>query len=144
MTLAATSHRASGLQVRLTSSPPGACDPIHESEAAAVRGRRESVRSTPRLRRAAGWLEDGATPIEQKAEPVGGVGLLDVQPQDHILEIGFGPGLAIRELARRATDGFVLGIDHSEVMVRRAAIRNRAAIEQGRVRLAIRIRHGPR
>ena len=30
----------------------------------------------------------------------------------HILEIGFGPGLAIRELARRATDGFVLGIDH--------------------------------
>ena len=58
-----------------------------------------------------------------------------MQPQDHILEIGFGPGLAIRELARRATDGFVLGIDHSEVMVRQAAIRNRAAIEQGRVNL---------
>jgi hypothetical protein len=29
------------------------------------------------------------------------VALLDVQPQDHILEIGFAPGLAIRELARR-------------------------------------------
>jgi SAM-dependent methyltransferase len=65
------------------------------------------------------------------------VALLDVQPQDHILEIGFGPGLAIRELARRATDGFVLGIDHSEVMVRQAAVRNRAAVEQGRVELRL-------
>jgi SAM-dependent methyltransferase len=63
------------------------------------------------------------------------VALLDVQPQDHILEIGFGPGFAIRELARRATDGFVLGIDHSEVMVRQAAVRNWAAIERGRVEL---------
>ena len=65
------------------------------------------------------------------------VALLDVQPQDHILEIGFGPGLAIRELARRATDGFVLGIDHSEVMVRQAAVRNRAAVDQGRVELRL-------
>jgi SAM-dependent methyltransferase len=65
------------------------------------------------------------------------VALLDLQPQDHVLEIGFGPGLAIRELARRATDGFVLGIDHSEVMVRRAAVRNRAAVEQGRVELRL-------
>ena len=65
------------------------------------------------------------------------VALLDVQPQDHVLEIGFGPGLAIRELARRATDGFVLGIDHSEVMVHQATIRNRAAVEQGRVELRL-------
>jgi SAM-dependent methyltransferase len=66
------------------------------------------------------------------------VALLDVQPQDHILEIGFGPGLAIRELARRATGGFVLGIDHSEEMVRQATVRNRAAVEQGRVELRLR------
>src|SRR5215203_2214764 len=65
------------------------------------------------------------------------VALLDVQPQDHILEMGFGPGLAIRGLARRATDGFVLGIDHSEVMVRQAAVRNRTAVEQGRVELRL-------
>jgi SAM-dependent methyltransferase len=58
------------------------------------------------------------------------VALLEVQPQDHILEIGFGPGLAIRELARRATDGFVLGIDYSAVMVRQAAARNRAAVSK--------------
>jgi SAM-dependent methyltransferase len=36
-----------------------------------------------------------------------------------------------------ATDGFVLGIDHSEVMVRQAAVRNRAAVEQGRVDLRL-------
>ena len=65
------------------------------------------------------------------------VALLDVQPTDHILEIGFGPGLAMRELARRATEGFVLGIDHSEVIIRQAAIRNRAAVEQGRVELRL-------
>ena len=64
--------------------------------------------------------------------------LLDVQPQDHILEIGFGPGLAIRELARRATGGFVLGIEHSEVMVRQATCRARSS------RVATRIRPGPR
>jgi SAM-dependent methyltransferase len=65
------------------------------------------------------------------------VALLDVQPQDQVLEIGFGPGLAIRELARRATNGFVLGIDHSQVMVRQATVRNRAAVEQGRVDLRL-------
>src|SRR5215218_7697944 len=65
------------------------------------------------------------------------VALLDVQPQDHVLEIGFGPGLAIREFARRATDGLVIGVDHSEVMLRHATARNRAAVEQGRVDLRL-------
>jgi ubiquinone/menaquinone biosynthesis C-methylase UbiE len=56
------------------------------------------------------------------------VSLLDVQPTDRVLEIGFGPGLAIAELARRATRGHIYGIDHSEVMVRQASKRNAAAI----------------
>ena len=34
-------------------------------------------------------------------------------------------------------DGFVLGIDHSEVMVHQAAVRNRTAVEQGRVELRL-------
>jgi len=87
----------------------------------------------------AGWLagwEMALRPSNRKRNRWA-VALLDVQPQDEILEIGFGPGLAIRELARRATDGFVLGIDHSEVMVRQAAVRNRAAVEQGRVDLRL-------
>ena len=54
------------------------------------------------------------------------VALLDIKPTDRVLEIGFGPGIAIAELARRATRGHVYGVDHSEVMVRLARRRNRA------------------
>lgn len=66
------------------------------------------------------------------------VSLLDVQPSDRVLEIGFGPGVAIAELSRRAVHGWVCGLDHSPVMVRQATRRNRAAIRAGRVDL----RHG--
>lgn len=64
------------------------------------------------------------------------VSLLDVQPTDRVLEIGFGPGLAIAELSRRATRGTVYGIDHSEVMLQHAAKRNAAAIRTKHVVLA--------
>lgn len=63
------------------------------------------------------------------------VDLLDVRPTDRVLEVGFGPGLAIGWLARRATQGRVYGIDHSEVMVEVAGRRNAAAIRAGRVEL---------
>jgi SAM-dependent methyltransferase len=62
------------------------------------------------------------------------VSLLDVQPADRVLEIGFGPGVAIAELAR-AGAGHVYGIDHSAVMLRQASRRNAAAIGAGRVTL---------
>jgi SAM-dependent methyltransferase len=62
------------------------------------------------------------------------VALLGVQPADQILEIGFGPGLAVAELAR-AGAGHVYGIDHSGVMLRQASRRNAAAIRAGRVTL---------
>jgi SAM-dependent methyltransferase len=62
------------------------------------------------------------------------VSLLDVQPADRVLEIGFGPGLAIAALTR-AGAGHVYGADHSGVMVRAAARRNAAAIRSGRVTL---------
>jgi len=64
------------------------------------------------------------------------VSLLDVRPTDRVLEIGFGPGVAIAELADRAVQGHVYGVDHSEVMVQQAARRNVAAIRAGRVHLA--------
>src|SRR5215218_1917009 len=64
------------------------------------------------------------------------VSLLDVQPSDRVLEIGFGPGVAIAELASRATRGQVYGIDHSTVMVGQASRRNAAAIRAHRVLLA--------
>jgi hypothetical protein len=38
------------------------------------------------------------------------VGLLDVQPTDQVLEIGFGPGVAIAAVAARATDDRTVGL----------------------------------
>jgi SAM-dependent methyltransferase len=65
------------------------------------------------------------------------VSLMDVQPSDHVLEIGFGPGIAVREIARQATLGQVVGIDRSAVMCAQAARRNAAAIRAGRVSLTV-------
>jgi SAM-dependent methyltransferase len=62
------------------------------------------------------------------------VSLLDVQPTDRVLEIGFGPGLAIAGLVR-AGAGHVYGLDHSGVMLQQASRRNAAAIRAGRVTL---------
>jgi ubiquinone/menaquinone biosynthesis C-methylase UbiE len=65
------------------------------------------------------------------------VSLLDVQPTDRVLEIGFGPGIAVRELAARACSGSVLGIDHSAVMLHQARRRNAASVRSGRVDLRL-------
>jgi SAM-dependent methyltransferase len=63
------------------------------------------------------------------------VELLDVQPGDHVIELGCGPGVAIAALAARATNGLVVGVDHSKVMISQARRRNAAAVRVGRVRL---------
>ena len=63
------------------------------------------------------------------------VALMDIQPTDHVLEIGFGPGLTIKNVAKIVSEGFVAGIDCSEAMVRQARKRNAAAIQDGRVDL---------
>jgi SAM-dependent methyltransferase len=61
--------------------------------------------------------------------------LLDVQPTDHVLEVGCGPGVALAALATFATDGLIVGVDHSAVMLAQAHRRNRPAIRAGRIRL---------
>ena len=61
------------------------------------------------------------------------ISLLDIQPNDQVLEIGFGPGQAIEEVAKLTPKGFVAGIDLSDVMVAQASKRNAAAIRSGRV-----------
>jgi SAM-dependent methyltransferase len=63
------------------------------------------------------------------------VRLLDVQPTDRVIELGCGPGVAVAALATFAIRGSVVGVDHSQVMIRQASRRNRAAIRAGRVRL---------
>ena len=59
------------------------------------------------------------------------------QPGERVLELGFGPGIAIGELARRSTGGLVAGVDHSELMVRQASRRNAAALRAGLVDLQL-------
>lgn len=65
------------------------------------------------------------------------VSLLQVQKRDHVLEVGFGPGVAIRMLSSLATEGMVYGIDHSSLMLAEASKRNRDAITSGRVMLTV-------
>jgi len=63
------------------------------------------------------------------------ISLLDIQPRDQVLEIGFGPGQAIEEVAKLTSKGFVAGMDLSDTMVAQASKRNSAAIRSGRVLL---------
>lgn len=65
------------------------------------------------------------------------VSLLDVQPGDRALEIGFGPGLAILELSRIAHEGYVCGLDHSELMLRQASRQNADGVRRGVVDLRL-------
>jgi ubiquinone/menaquinone biosynthesis C-methylase UbiE len=82
----------------------------------------------------AGWVMAHRSSNRQRNSWV--VTLLDLRPADRVLEIGFGPGLAIAELSRRiGAAGHVYGTDHSDVMLRQAAKRNRAAIRAGRITL---------
>lgn len=63
------------------------------------------------------------------------VGLLEVEPQGQVLEVGFGPGVALTELLARASDGFVAGVDASGLMVRQACSRHADAIAAGRIEI---------
>src|SRR5262245_45128209 len=61
------------------------------------------------------------------------VDLLHIDPDDRVLELGCGPGVALEQVARLLLSGTVLGIDHSPVMVKQATRRNREAIAARRV-----------
>lgn len=63
--------------------------------------------------------------------------LLDIRPGDRVLEVGFGPGLAVARAAELVLSGKVVGIDHSELMLRQATRRNAGAIRAGRVELLL-------
>ena len=63
------------------------------------------------------------------------ISLLKLQPADQVLEIGFGPGIAIEKMSKMISDGTVWGIDHSNLMVQYALERNKKAIMRGSVKL---------
>jgi SAM-dependent methyltransferase len=63
--------------------------------------------------------------------------LLKIQPEHEVLEVGFGPGIAIEHASELASRGKVIGIDHSELMLREAQRRNAKAIDAGKVELLL-------
>lgn len=60
---------------------------------------------------------------------------LDMQPQDKLLEIGYGPGIGIWMIAERCSTCTVHGIDFSQLMYKRASKYNKRFIDAGRVSL---------
>jgi ubiquinone/menaquinone biosynthesis C-methylase UbiE len=62
---------------------------------------------------------------------------LSLQPRDTVLELGFGPGRSIKEMASLTPQGLVLGIDQSLDMLAHASRRNRLEIERERVQLRL-------
>lgn len=54
-----------------------------------------------------------------------------------VLEIGCGPGLALHAMCERVPRGQIVGLDHSALMLKQAAKRNRDAIENGLLRLQL-------
>jgi len=59
--------------------------------------------------------------------------LLEIKSNESVLEVGFGPGVAIQRLAPFV--GHVAGVDPSSVMVAQARARNADKVETGDVEL---------
>lgn len=60
---------------------------------------------------------------------------LGIEQADHVLDIGCGHGRSLTELAARAPQGHIVGLDPSELMVEIAKRRNRQLVETGRVKV---------
>ncbi len=63
------------------------------------------------------------------------ISILNVEMADHVLEIGFGPGLAITKVTELNKFGYTAGIDWSKVMVQRACKKNSGLLRNGRLKL---------
>ncbi|OCA81979.1 class I SAM-dependent methyltransferase [Pseudobacillus wudalianchiensis] len=63
--------------------------------------------------------------------------LLTIQPEDQVLEVGFGPGFAIEEARKRFPSIYIDGVDPSETMKHTCENRNKALINDGRLRLFV-------
>src|SRR5918998_839274 len=71
--------------------------------------------------------------LQIPARIVWAVGVLDVQPNDQILEIGCGPGAAAELICARLEKGKLFAIDRSESGVDRTKRRNKQYVDAGRL-----------
>src|SRR6478609_693900 len=65
------------------------------------------------------------------------IAILDVQPKDDVLEVGYGPGGLIQLLAERTDAASIRGVDPSPEMRDQATRRNRKAFREGRIQLDV-------
>ena len=63
--------------------------------------------------------------------------LLELQPEDQVLEIGFGHGRTLGRAAEMVRNRFLAGVDLSEEMLKVAAHSNRRFISQGKMELKL-------
>ena len=83
----------------------------------------------------AGWIM--ANRPSNRERNLWTVDLLGLKPDSTVLEVGCGPGLAIERCLQIVTNGHVIGLDHSSVMIAQAAQRNNQAIDEGRLSLVL-------
>jgi SAM-dependent methyltransferase len=97
---------------------------------------RQLYRPTGLLGAVVGWIMANRRSNVERTQWT--VSLLGIKDGDRVLELGFGPGVAIGMSAAAAgPNGRVVGIDHSTVMFAQATRRNKALIDQGRVDLRL-------
>lgn len=63
------------------------------------------------------------------------VELLNLQLSDNVMEIGFGPGLALEIISKSISTGKIYGVDHSKKMFKLASKRNYSAVSSNRMKL---------
>jgi ubiquinone/menaquinone biosynthesis C-methylase UbiE len=93
---------------------------------------RQSARPSGILGRVIAWIMARETVAQNAAARR----LLELAPTDHVLELGFGHGHNVLEIARAAPDGLVAGIDHSAEMHALASALCRLLVASGRVCLS--------
>lgn len=93
------------------------------------------------LRQPSGWF--GSIVMSRLLNKVNGqivdatLALMDVKPEHHVLEIGFGGGSALSRLVNGAGSRVVAGVDISPIMVRRAERKFSSEIRSGRLQVQV-------
>ena len=87
--------------------------------------------------RYSGKLASWLLPMKGKQRSDWTIEQLNIQPYQHILEVGYGTGHTLQEVAHRLKVGFLAGIDHSVPMYQQAYQRNKRFIRQQLLQLHI-------
>ncbi|WP_175991360.1 class I SAM-dependent methyltransferase [Bacillus sp. Marseille-Q1617] len=84
-----------------------------------------------------GWIVGKVMEFDNRRINKWSIQRLPIKKGDHILEIGFGPGYCINKIIKDYPGSKVDGVDISSTMQEAAHHKNKAAIEEGRVRLFV-------